>query len=56
MKTFFESVGSVPVERDRKAASVEALHGLGRIASEGHGVGIYPEHPQPGRPAIAKWN
>lgn len=43
MKIFFESVGSVPVERDRKAASVEALHGLGRIASEGHGVGIYPE-------------
>ncbi|WP_188682976.1 lysophospholipid acyltransferase family protein [Nesterenkonia cremea] len=43
MKTFFESVGSVPVERDRKAASVEALYGLGRIASEGHGVGIYPE-------------
>lgn len=43
MKTFFESVGSVPVERDRKAASVEALHRLGRIASEGHGVGIYPE-------------
>lgn len=43
MKTFFESVGSVPVERDRKSASVEALHGLGRIASGGHGVGIYPE-------------
>lgn len=42
-KTFFESVGSVPVERHRKSASVEALHQLGRIASAGDGVGIYPE-------------
>lgn len=43
MKTFFDSVGSVPVERQRKSASVEALYHLGDIASSGHGVGIYPE-------------
>lgn len=43
MKMFFESVGSVPVERQRKSASVEALHQLGEIAAAGHGVGIYPE-------------
>ncbi|WP_460689397.1 lysophospholipid acyltransferase family protein [Nesterenkonia suensis] len=43
MKIFFESVGSVPVERQKKSASVEALHQLGDIASSGHGVGIYPE-------------
>lgn len=43
MKTFFESVGSVPVERARKSDAVEALHSLGRIARDGHGVGIYPE-------------
>lgn len=43
MKMFFESVGSVPVERQRKSASVEALHQLGDIASSGFGVGIYPE-------------
>lgn len=43
MRTFFESVGSVPVERSRKSDAVEALHGLGRITREGHGVGIYPE-------------
>lgn len=43
MRTFFESVGSVPVERSKQAASVEALFGLGRIVGDGHGVGIYPE-------------
>ncbi|GAA1147915.1 lysophospholipid acyltransferase family protein [Nesterenkonia lutea] len=43
MKLFFESVGSVPVERQRQSASVEALYSLGSIASAGHGVGIYPE-------------
>ncbi|MDS2171661.1 MULTISPECIES: lysophospholipid acyltransferase family protein [Nesterenkonia] len=43
MKIFFESVGSVPVERQKKSASVEALHQLGDIAASGHGVGIYPE-------------
>nr|WP_218624352.1 MULTISPECIES: lysophospholipid acyltransferase family protein [unclassified Nesterenkonia] len=43
MKLFFESVGSVPVERQRQSASVEALFELGSIAEAGHGVGIYPE-------------
>lgn len=43
MRMFFESVGSVPVERQKQSASVEALHELGRIAAEGYGVGIYPE-------------
>ncbi|WP_369699567.1 lysophospholipid acyltransferase family protein [Nesterenkonia sp. Act20] len=43
MKLFFESVGSVPVERQHQSASVEALFSLGAIASSGHGVGIYPE-------------
>nr|WP_255728014.1 lysophospholipid acyltransferase family protein [Nesterenkonia sp. LB17] len=43
MKLFFESVGSVPVERQRQSASVEALFELGAIAQAGHGVGIYPE-------------
>lgn len=43
MRMFFESVGSVPVERQKQSASVEALHELGRIASDGWGVGIYPE-------------
>lgn len=43
MKLFFESVGSVPVERQRQSASVEALFELGAIAEAGHGVGIYPE-------------
>ncbi|MDR5712640.1 lysophospholipid acyltransferase family protein [Nesterenkonia flava] len=42
-KVFFESVGSVPVERNKKSASVEALYGLGEIVRSGHGVGIYPE-------------
>lgn len=43
MKIFFESVGSVPVERQKQSASVEALYELGDIARSGHGVGIYPE-------------
>ena len=40
---FFESVGSIPVQRGEQAASVAALEDLVALLEEGHGVGIYPE-------------
>ncbi|MDQ0708574.1 MULTISPECIES: lysophospholipid acyltransferase family protein [Arthrobacter] len=43
MKAFFESVGSIPVERGEQAASVQALKTLLDILENGNGVGIYPE-------------
>ncbi len=43
MKTFFESVNSIPVERGEQAASVQALKTLLDILGRGEGVGIYPE-------------
>lgn len=43
MKSFFESVHSIPVERGEQAASVQALKTLLEILGSGDGVGIYPE-------------
>ncbi|MCC3271549.1 1-acyl-sn-glycerol-3-phosphate acyltransferase [Arthrobacter zhangbolii] len=43
MKSFFEGVGSIPVQRDQQAASVAALRTLLDILEDGGGVGIYPE-------------
>ena len=43
MKAFFESVGSIPVERGEQAASVQALKTLLDILESGKGIGIYPE-------------
>ncbi len=43
MKTFFESVGSIPVQRGEQAASVAALDSLVEIIETGGGIGIYPE-------------
>jgi 1-acyl-sn-glycerol-3-phosphate acyltransferase len=43
MKSFFESVGSIPVERGEQAASVQALKTLLDILESGKGIGIYPE-------------
>lgn len=43
MKSFFESVRSIPVERGEQAASVQALKTLLDILAKGEGVGIYPE-------------
>ncbi|WP_413250785.1 lysophospholipid acyltransferase family protein [Sinomonas flava] len=43
MKSFFEGVGSIPVERGEQAASVAALKTLLDILDEGRGIGIYPE-------------
>lgn len=43
MKSFFEGVGSIPVERGEQAASVQALKALLDILAAGSGVGIYPE-------------
>ena len=43
MKTFFESVGSIPVQRGEQAASVAALDSLVEIIEGGSGIGIYPE-------------
>lgn len=43
MKSFFESVGSIPVERGEQAASVQALKTLLDILEDGKGIGIYPE-------------
>lgn len=43
MRFFFESFGSVPVDRDKQSGAVEALFGLSDIITAGHGVGIYPE-------------
>lgn len=42
-KWFFESVGSIPVQRDEQAASVAALDSLVALLERGQGVGIYPE-------------
>ena len=43
MKSFFESVGSIPVQRGEQAASVAALDSLVEIIESGSGIGIYPE-------------
>ncbi len=43
MKHFFESVGSIPVQRGEQAASVAALESLIEILESGEGIGIYPE-------------
>ncbi|MDQ0821138.1 1-acyl-sn-glycerol-3-phosphate acyltransferase [Arthrobacter sp. V4I6] len=43
MKSFFESVGSIPVQRGEQAASVQALKTLLEILDSGRGIGIYPE-------------
>lgn len=43
MKSFFEGVGSIPVERGEQAASVAALKTLLDLLDEGRGIGIYPE-------------
>ena len=43
MKSFFEAVGSIPVERGEQAASVQALKTLLDILEDGKGIGIYPE-------------
>lgn len=43
MKFFFESFGSVPVDREKQSGAVEALFGLTDMINAGHGVGIYPE-------------
>ncbi|WP_026554843.1 lysophospholipid acyltransferase family protein [Arthrobacter sp. 35W] len=43
MKTFFESVKSIPVERGEHAASVQALKTLLDILAKDEGIGIYPE-------------
>jgi 1-acyl-sn-glycerol-3-phosphate acyltransferase len=43
MKSFFEAVGSIPVERGEQAASVQALKTLLDILESGKGIGIYPE-------------
>jgi 1-acyl-sn-glycerol-3-phosphate acyltransferase len=43
MKSFFESVGSIPVVRGEQAASVQALKTLLDILESGKGIGIYPE-------------
>ncbi len=43
MKAFFESVGSIPVQRGEQAASVAALDSLVEILEKGEGIGIYPE-------------
>lgn len=42
-KFFFESFGSIPVDRDKQSGAVEALYGLTEIIRSGIGVGIYPE-------------
>lgn len=42
-KSFFESVGSIPVERGQQAASVNALKSLVALIEDNRGVGIYPE-------------
>lgn len=43
MKAFFQSVGSIPVQRGEQAASVAALDSLVEILEADGGVGIYPE-------------
>lgn len=62
MKSFFEAVGSIPVERGEQAASVQALKTLLDILEDGRGIGIYPRAPGPATesciaagPASAGW-
>ena len=43
MRSFFEGVGSIPVQRGQQAASVQALKTLLGMLEDGDGVGIYPE-------------
>ncbi|GAB3540625.1 lysophospholipid acyltransferase family protein [Arthrobacter tecti] len=43
MRSFFQGVGSIPVERGQQAASVQALKTLLGMLEAGDGVGIYPE-------------
>ncbi|WP_323961769.1 1-acyl-sn-glycerol-3-phosphate acyltransferase [Arthrobacter sp. JZ12] len=43
MRSFFEGVGSIPVQRGQQAASVQALKTLLAMLEAGEGVGIYPE-------------
>ncbi|GAA1117037.1 lysophospholipid acyltransferase family protein [Arthrobacter flavus] len=43
MRSFFEGVGSIPVERGQQAASVQALKTLHELLESGNGIGIYPE-------------
>lgn len=43
VREFFESVGSIPVQRGEQAASVAALDRLVELIEDGQGVGIYPE-------------
>lgn len=43
MRGFFDSVGSIPVERGDHSASVTALKQLVDFIESGDGVGIYPE-------------
>lgn len=43
MRGFFDSVGSIPVERGDHSASVTALKQLVDFVGDGDGVGIYPE-------------
>lgn len=43
MRSFFEGVGSIPVQRGQQAASVQALKTLLTLLEAGDGVGIYPE-------------
>lgn len=43
MRSFFEGVGSIPVQRGQQAASVQALKTLLAMLEHGDGVGIYPE-------------
>jgi len=43
MRGFFDSVGSIPVERGDQSASVHALNQLVDFIEAGDGVGIYPE-------------
>lgn len=43
MRSFFEGVGSIPVQRGQQAASVQALKTLLTMLKHGDGVGIYPE-------------
>jgi len=43
IRGFFDSVGSIPVERGDQSASVHALNQLVDFIEAGDGVGIYPE-------------
>ena len=42
-KFFFESFGSVPVDRTKQSGAIEALFDLTSIINAGYGIGIYPE-------------